>query len=182
EAIKEELLTQKEEMELENYALWDVIENGNSFKSLAQTTTNDVGTSTTLIPGPYKDAKTLFAAIEIRFGRSQFNVLRSFPSELNTYVVVWRNKSDLDKMSIDDLYNNFKIVEQEVKGTACSDLSSQNIAFMTSPSTNSTNEVPTAYRVSIASTQSSTTITKVSTPDLTDATVYEYLSNPSNGS
>nr|GEW68026.1 ribonuclease H-like domain-containing protein [Tanacetum cinerariifolium] len=44
-------------------------------------------------------------------------VLRSLPSEWDTHVVVRRNKSDLDTMSIDDLYNNFKIVEQEVKGT-----------------------------------------------------------------
>nr|GEW95984.1 hypothetical protein [Tanacetum cinerariifolium] len=63
-------------------------------------------------------------------------------------------------MSIDDLYNNFKIVEQEVKGTACSNSSSQNMAFVSSPSTNSTNEVPTAYGVSTTSTQSSTTSTK----------------------
>ncbi|GKB23781.1 putative ribonuclease H-like domain-containing protein, partial [Tanacetum coccineum] len=34
------------------YALWDVIENGNSFKPVAQTTTNADGTSTSLIPGP----------------------------------------------------------------------------------------------------------------------------------
>ncbi|GJT31822.1 hypothetical protein Tco_0922241 [Tanacetum coccineum] len=33
-------------------ALWNVIENGNSFKPVAQTTTNVDGTSTTLIPGP----------------------------------------------------------------------------------------------------------------------------------
>ncbi|GJX18159.1 hypothetical protein Tco_0218991 [Tanacetum coccineum] len=57
-----------------DYALWDVIENGNSFKPAAQTTTNVDGTSTILIPGPvttkekYKDAKTLFAAIQTRFG------------------------------------------------------------------------------------------------------------------
>nr|GEY73185.1 hypothetical protein [Tanacetum cinerariifolium] len=38
---------------------------------------------------------------------------RSLPSKWNTYVVVWRNKSDLNTMSINDLYNNFKIVEQE---------------------------------------------------------------------
>nr|GEX21510.1 putative ribonuclease H-like domain-containing protein [Tanacetum cinerariifolium] len=43
--------------------------------------------------------------------------LRSLPSKWNTYVVVWRNKADLDTMSIDDIYNNFKIVEQEVRGT-----------------------------------------------------------------
>nr|GEW43556.1 putative ribonuclease H-like domain-containing protein [Tanacetum cinerariifolium] len=42
--------------------------------------------------------------------------LRILPSEWNTHVVVWRNKLDLDTMSIDDIYNNFKIVEQEKNG------------------------------------------------------------------
>ncbi|GJY99476.1 ribonuclease H-like domain-containing protein, partial [Tanacetum coccineum] len=81
--------------------------------------------------------------------------LRSLPSEWNTHVVVWRNKPDLDTMSFDDLYNNFKIVEQEVKRTASSSssssLSSQNMAFVSSPS--STNEVNTAYGVYIVNTQ-----------------------------
>ncbi|GJX17081.1 putative ribonuclease H-like domain-containing protein [Tanacetum coccineum] len=40
--------------------------------------------------------------------------LRSLPAEWNTRVVVWRNKLDLESISIDDLYNNFKIVEQEL--------------------------------------------------------------------
>ncbi|GJV41367.1 hypothetical protein Tco_1419807 [Tanacetum coccineum] len=54
--------------------------------------------------------------------------LKSLPFEWNTHVVVWRNKPDPDTMSFDDLYNNFKIVKQEVKGTAnsSSSLSSQN--------------------------------------------------------
>ncbi|GKE59340.1 hypothetical protein Tco_1498525, partial [Tanacetum coccineum] len=74
--------------------------------------------------------------------------LRSLHSEWNTHVVVWRNKPDLDIMSFDDLYNKFKIVEQEVKGTtsSSSSSSSQNMAFVSSPG--STNEVNTAYRVS----------------------------------
>nr|GEZ21191.1 hypothetical protein [Tanacetum cinerariifolium] len=55
------------------------------------------------------------------------------------------NKPDLDTMSIDDLYNNFKIVKQEVKRIASSNSSSQNMAFVSFPSTNSTNEVYTAY-------------------------------------
>nr|GEV83704.1 hypothetical protein [Tanacetum cinerariifolium] len=143
----------------------------------------------------YKDAKTLFAAIETRFGVNEaikktqntllkqlIKFLRSLPSEWNTHVVVWRNKSDLDTMSIDDLYNNFKIVEQEVKGTACSDPSSQNMAFVTSPSTDSTNEVSTSYGVSTASTQFSIASTKFSTANLSDATVYAFLSNQLNGS
>nr|GEX29855.1 uncharacterized mitochondrial protein AtMg00810-like [Tanacetum cinerariifolium] len=42
--------------------------------------------------------------------------LRSLHFKWNTHVVVWRNKPDLDIMSIDDLYNNFKIVKQEKTG------------------------------------------------------------------
>ncbi|GJZ51856.1 putative ribonuclease H-like domain-containing protein [Tanacetum coccineum] len=128
----------------------------------------------------YKDAKTLFAAIQTTW---------CLPSEWYTHVVVWRNKPDLDTMSFDDLYNNFKIVEQEVKGTAnsSSSSSSQNMAFVSSPS--STNEVNTAYevntantKVSPASTQVSTASTQVSTANLSDATVYAFLANQPNGS
>ncbi|GKB91341.1 hypothetical protein Tco_0963613, partial [Tanacetum coccineum] len=45
--------------QVQDYALWDVIENGNSFKLVAQTTTNAEGASTTLVPGPVTaDEKT----------------------------------------------------------------------------------------------------------------------------
>nr|GEW02634.1 hypothetical protein [Tanacetum cinerariifolium] len=189
----------------------------------------------------YMDAKTLFAAIQTRFGGNEstektyktllkqmyenfsapstdslesiFNrlqkivsqlailgenisqedlnlkFLRSLPSEWNTYVVVWRNKHDLDTVSFDDLYNNFKIVVQEVKGTvnSSSSLSSQNITFVSSPS--STNEVNTAYIVSTTNTQVShtsthvsTASTQVSTANLSDATVYAFLANQPNRS
>ncbi|GJS54539.1 putative ribonuclease H-like domain-containing protein [Tanacetum coccineum] len=110
--------------------------------------------------------------------------LRSLPSEWNTHVVVWRNKPDLDIMSFDDLYNNFKIVEQKGKGSASSSssLNSQNMAFVSSSS--STNEVNTTYRVSTAniqvspaSTQVSTTSTQVSTANLSDDTVYAFLAS-----
>ncbi|GJX26358.1 hypothetical protein Tco_0232654 [Tanacetum coccineum] len=159
----------------------------------------------------YKDAKTLFAAIQIRFGGNEatkknqktllkqmyenfgaprtesldsiFNRLQKITR--NTHVVVWRNKPDLDTISFDDLYNNFKIVEQEVKRTASS--SSQNMAFVSSPS--STNEVNTAYRVSTANTrvspartQVSTSSTQVSTANLSNATVYAFLASQPNGS
>ncbi|GKF08945.1 hypothetical protein Tco_0043169, partial [Tanacetum coccineum] len=77
----------------------------------------------------YKDAKTLLqeiisqlAILGENISQEDLNLkfLRSLPSEWNTYVVVWRNKLDLDAMSFNDLYKNFKIVEQEVKGTASS--------------------------------------------------------------
>nr|GEV18523.1 hypothetical protein [Tanacetum cinerariifolium] len=60
--------------------------------------------------------------------------------------------------------------------------------FMSSPSTNSTNGVHTAYGVTTASTQSSTASTQVSTAsfqtgiaNLSDATIYAFLANQSNG-
>ncbi|GJU91311.1 hypothetical protein Tco_1303734 [Tanacetum coccineum] len=137
----------------------------------------------------YKDAKTLFDAIQTRFGgnkatkRTQktllkqiqlvilgenisqedlnLKFLRSLPSEWNTHVVVWRNKPDIDTMSFDDLYNNFKIVEQEVKGIVSLSSSSYNMDFVSSPS--STNEVNTTYGVSAANTQVSHASTQVST-------------------
>ncbi|GJX13289.1 ribonuclease H-like domain-containing protein [Tanacetum coccineum] len=47
-------------------------------------------------------------------------LLRSLLPEWNTYVFVWRNKIDLDTMSMDDLYNNLKVYEPEVKGMSSS--------------------------------------------------------------
>ncbi|GJT77973.1 putative ribonuclease H-like domain-containing protein [Tanacetum coccineum] len=137
----------------------------------------------------YKDAKTLFAAIQTRFGgneatkKTQKTLLKkmyenfSAPStesldsifnRLQKIVSQLRNKPDLDTMSFDDLNNNFKIVEQEVKGTASSSSSSssQNMAFVSSPS--STNEVNTLYGVSIANTQVSLFSTQVSTTSTQD--------------
>ncbi|GKA86089.1 hypothetical protein Tco_0807800 [Tanacetum coccineum] len=54
-------------------------------------------------------------------------------------------------MSIDNLYNNFKIVKQSVKKSAGAISGAQNSAFMTAPSTSSTNDANTAkpaYEVS----------------------------------
>nr|GEX35117.1 hypothetical protein [Tanacetum cinerariifolium] len=79
-----------------------------------------------------------------------------------------RNKPDLDTMSFDDLYNNFKIVKQEVKETTSSSSSSQNMTFVSSPS--STNEVNIAYGVSNANTQVSPASTQVSTVNTQDIT------------
>ncbi|GKB90356.1 putative ribonuclease H-like domain-containing protein [Tanacetum coccineum] len=254
--------------QVQDYALWEVIEYGNSFKPVARTTTNADGTSTSTIPGPvtteekaqkkndvkarsmllmalpnehqltfsqYKDAKTLFEAIQARFGGNEatkktqrtllkqmyenfsassqesldsisnrlqkivsqlailgenisqedlnFKFLRSLPSEWSMHVVVWRNKPDLGTISFDDLYNNFKIVEQEVKRsvTSSSNSSSQNVAFVSTPgSSNEDNTVN--VQVNTASTNVSTASTNDSTASLSDATIYAFLANQPNGS
>ncbi|GKF33942.1 retrovirus-related pol polyprotein from transposon TNT 1-94 [Tanacetum coccineum] len=59
-------------------------------------------------------------------------------------IVVWMNKADIETMSIDDLHNNFKIVEQDSKKSVGASSGAQNIAFMTAPSTSNANDVNTA--------------------------------------
>ncbi|GKB10376.1 putative ribonuclease H-like domain-containing protein [Tanacetum coccineum] len=255
-------------IQLQDYTLWEIIEDGKSFKLIARTTTNVDGTSTTTMHGAvtaeekiqkkndlkarsilmmtlpsehlltfnqYKDVKTLFEAIEARFGGNEatkktqktllkhmyenfnasstesldsiftwlqkiisqlailgenisqedlnFKFLRSLPSEWSMHVVVWRNKPDLGSISFDDLYNNFKIVEQEVKRSvnSSSNSSSQNVAFVSAPS--STNDVNTAnVHVSTASSSLSTASSTDNTARLSDATIYAFLANQPNGS
>ncbi|GJS66824.1 hypothetical protein Tco_0681388 [Tanacetum coccineum] len=70
--------------------------------------------------------------------------LRSLPSEWDTHVVVWMNKPDFETMGLDDLYNNFKIVEQKVKRTVAVNNDDKNLAFLTTTSPSSTNSINTA--------------------------------------
>ncbi|GKC25922.1 putative ribonuclease H-like domain-containing protein [Tanacetum coccineum] len=84
------------------------------------------------------------------------NLLRSLSPKWNTHAVVWRNKAELEIMSMDDLYNNLKVYEPEVKGMSSSSSSTQNMAFVSSlnNNTNSYNEaVNAAHGVTNTSTQ-----------------------------
>nr|GEW95103.1 hypothetical protein [Tanacetum cinerariifolium] len=67
-------------------------------------------------------------------------LLRSLSPEWNTHAVVWRNKIDMYTISMDDLYNNLKVYEPEVKG-------------ITNGTVNNAQAVNTANEVSTASTQ-----------------------------
>ncbi|GJV71208.1 hypothetical protein Tco_1491203 [Tanacetum coccineum] len=55
-----------------------------------------------------------------------------------------RNKPGIDVIDIDDLYNNLRVYEDEMKRSSSSTSNSQNLAFLSSENTNSTNEVSTA--------------------------------------
>ncbi|GJV39535.1 hypothetical protein Tco_1417975 [Tanacetum coccineum] len=66
-----------------------------------------------------KDAKKFqLELLDEKLSQEDVNqkLLRSLSPEWNTHAVVWRNKADLDTMSMDDLYNNLKVYEPEVKG------------------------------------------------------------------
>ncbi|GJS69176.1 hypothetical protein Tco_0702017 [Tanacetum coccineum] len=96
----------------------------------------------------------------------------------------WMNKADIEIMSIDDLYNNFKIVEQDVKKYVGASTGAQNMTFMTAPSTSSTNDVNTAkpaYEVSTVSPHVNTTSPQVSTANFSDNVVYAFMVENPNG-
>ncbi|GJT42194.1 putative ribonuclease H-like domain-containing protein [Tanacetum coccineum] len=71
--------------------------------------------------------------------------------EWKTHTLIWRNKPDLDTLSMDDLYNNLKIYETEVKRSSSSNQNSQNVAFMSSNNSGSSNQ---AYGSNSANTDS----------------------------
>nr|GEX03661.1 hypothetical protein [Tanacetum cinerariifolium] len=66
--------------------------------------------------------------------------LRSLHTEWRTHTLIWRNKTDLEEQSLDDLFNSLKIYEAEVKSSSSASTSTQNIAFVSSSNTNNTNE------------------------------------------
>ncbi|GJX58628.1 hypothetical protein Tco_0290018 [Tanacetum coccineum] len=150
----------------------------------------------------YKDAKSLWEAIKNsqegldktydRFQKiisqleihgevisqedANLKLLRSLPSAWNNITLIMRNKSDLDTLSMDDLYNNLKVYESEIKGKSSSNLNSQSVAFVSSYNSSSTNEtVNTAYSVSAASSKD-----QASTASYANDVMFSFFANQSN--
>ncbi|GKE41635.1 hypothetical protein Tco_1468919, partial [Tanacetum coccineum] len=85
---------------------------------------------------------------------ANLKLLRSLPSAWNNIALIIRNKTDLDELSIDDLYNNLKVYEAEIKNQSSSSSIFLNVAFVSSDDTSSTNEaVNIAHDVLAASLQ-----------------------------
>ncbi|GJU37026.1 ribonuclease H-like domain-containing protein [Tanacetum coccineum] len=79
--------------------------------------------------------------------------LRSHPPSWSQIALIMRNKPDIDQTDIDDLYNNLRVYEDKMKRSSSSTSNSQNLAFLSSKNTSSTNEVSTAsgnFRVNTA--------------------------------
>nr|GEW40034.1 hypothetical protein [Tanacetum cinerariifolium] len=155
----------------------------------------------------HKDAKTLMEAIEKRFGGntetkkvqktilkqyqleihgvslSQEDVnlkfLRSHPYEWKTHTLIWRNKADLEEKNLDDLFNSLKIYETEVKQSSSSSTTTQNLAFVSSTSTDSTTDsVSAAVSVSTACVKlSASPLPNVDS--LSNAVIYSFFSSQS---
>ncbi|GKD63687.1 ribonuclease H-like domain-containing protein [Tanacetum coccineum] len=94
-----------------DHALWEVIVNGDSVSPVASASAGAEGIS-------QED--------------TNLKLLRSLPSDWNNIALIMRKISDLDTLSMDDLYNNQKVYESEIKGQTSSSSNSQNVAFVSS--------------------------------------------------
>ncbi|GJS95374.1 putative ribonuclease H-like domain-containing protein [Tanacetum coccineum] len=194
----------KQYFQIQDYALWEVIENGDSWVPISQTTEeNGIITSKVSTPATAeekikrkndvkaratkKTQKTLlkqqyenFSATRVQSLLTLFSI--GLTPEWNTHVVIWMNKPEIETMSIDDLYNNLKIVEQKVKKTVGTSSDVQNLAFMTAPSSTSTNDANTASsQVSAANPSVNTASPQVCTASVSDNTVYAFIVENPNG-
>ncbi|GKG33028.1 hypothetical protein Tco_0430538, partial [Tanacetum coccineum] len=77
--------------------------------------------------------------------------LRSLPSAWSNLAMTMRTNPEIDNLSIDDLYNNLRVFEQEIKGASKTSSSAQNVAFV-SQSKSSTNKVKFGFTPSTSST------------------------------
>ncbi|GJT08243.1 ribonuclease H-like domain-containing protein [Tanacetum coccineum] len=80
--------------------------------------------------------------------------LRYLPSAWSQVSFIMRTKPGVESLSFDDLYNNLRVIENDVKGFTASSSSTQNVAFVFE-NTSSTIDVSTAYIVSNTSGQNS---------------------------
>ncbi|GJY51820.1 putative reverse transcriptase domain-containing protein [Tanacetum coccineum] len=119
-----------------------------------------------------KDDKSLLQTVEKRFGgnaatkKTQRNPLK--------------NKPDIDTLSLDDLYNNLNIYEPEVKGTSSSNTNTQNVAFVSSNNTSSTNgAVNTSHGATTTSTQA-TDVNSTTIDNLSDAVICAFFASQPN--
>ncbi|GKA28044.1 hypothetical protein Tco_0714212 [Tanacetum coccineum] len=138
-----------------DYALWEVIVNGDSplpkkivngvEQTYPPTTAKENYQDNDRLDQTYDRFEKLISQLEIlgeTISQEDMNLkfLRSLPLEWKTHTLIWRNKPDLDTLSMDDLYNNLKVYEIEVKGSSRSNQNSQNVAFVSSNNSNSSNQ------------------------------------------
>ncbi|GJW55111.1 ribonuclease H-like domain-containing protein [Tanacetum coccineum] len=108
--------------------------------------------------------------------------LRSLPPAWSNLAMTMRTKPDVDTLSIDDLYNNLRVFEQEIQGASKTSSSAQNVAFV-SQSKSSTNKVKSgftgAYSTCTPSTSSTNIPEKEALAGFADEVIYSLFAKQS---
>nr|GEU95244.1 hypothetical protein [Tanacetum cinerariifolium] len=152
---------------------------------LKQQYENFSGTSSESLDQIHDRLQKLISLLEIlgeTISQEDINLkfLRSLPSEWKTHTLIWRNKVDLEEQSLDDLFNNLKIYEAEVKGSFLSSQNTQNIAFVSSNNTDIHNEsIIAAPSISVASSKA-TVSTLPNVDSFSDVVIYFFFASQTN--
>nr|GEU87950.1 ribonuclease H-like domain-containing protein [Tanacetum cinerariifolium] len=170
-----------------DYSLWEVILNGDSptptrvVDGVVQAVAPTTAEQRLAKKNELKARRTLLMALPDKH-QLKFNTHKdaNLPTEWRTHTLIWRNKADLEDQSLDDLFNNLKIYEAEVKSSSSTSPNTQNIAFVSSQNTDSINEsVSAVTSVSAASTK--VLISALPNVDnLSDAVIYSFFASQSN--
>ncbi|GJY00184.1 hypothetical protein Tco_0357202 [Tanacetum coccineum] len=86
--------------------------------------------------------------------------LRSLPPTWSNLAMSMRTKPDVDTLSIDDLYNNLRVFEQEIQSPSKTFSSAQNVAFV-SQSKSSTNKFKSGFTDAYSTCTPSTSSTNI---------------------
>ncbi|GJY22883.1 hypothetical protein Tco_0396541 [Tanacetum coccineum] len=87
---------------------------------------------------------TLMVAGMYQLRMANQKVIRSLPPAWSNLAMTMRTNPEIDTLSIDDLYNNLRVFEQEIQGASKTSSSAQNVAFV-SQSKSSTNKVKSGF-------------------------------------
>nr|GFA85456.1 hypothetical protein [Tanacetum cinerariifolium] len=119
-----------------------------------------------------------FMDVEIEQDDLNQKFLTSLAPEWRMHTIVWRNRSDLDTMSLDDLYNHLKVYEFEVQKTL--EPNSQNMAFISLAKHSSENKDSNTASFSTASTNVPTASENVATASISQETACAYIASQSS--
>ncbi|GJS43035.1 ribonuclease H-like domain-containing protein [Tanacetum coccineum] len=166
-----------------DYPIWEVIQKGNGPVSVS-TDTNGV-----IKVLPPKTAEEILARERERKART--TLLMALPED---HLAKFHKMTDAKEMfqsllsqleihgagvSTEDANQKFlRVFESDVKGSTGSSSSAQNVAFVSSESTSSTNDVSTAYGVSTSSGYNSQ---RENSSSYTDELMYSFFANQSSG-
>nr|GEV41673.1 putative polyprotein [Tanacetum cinerariifolium] len=121
-----------------------------------------------------------FMGVEVEQDDLNQQFLTSLAPEWLMHTIVWRNRSDLDTMSLDDLYNHLKVYEAEVQKK--SEPNTQNMAFISSTKHSRGNDEVNIASVYTASGNVPTASANVATVSINQETACAYIASQSGGS
>ncbi|GJZ65778.1 ribonuclease H-like domain-containing protein [Tanacetum coccineum] len=100
------------------------------------------------------------SCVEVSTEDANHKFLRSLPPAWFNLAMTMRTKPEVDTLSIDDLYNNLSVFEQEIQGASKTSSSAQNVAFVSQSKIN-TNKVKSGFTGAYSTCTPSTSSTNI---------------------